>query len=85
MNIYQINDQGLAQLKSILTVHHKKFINEEPTIEQLCAWASEMEEHTNFDEGETPFIEIKSYDSVSGHTETYNIDLAGFDKTEIED
>jgi hypothetical protein len=63
-----LNENGLAQIKEFLAEHHKKG-GEHFTREMLCAWAADAE--FQLGEGNPASIEIRSFDSVSGHTEEF--------------
>jgi len=76
-----INEQGLKEIQDFLASHHKKGGSFTP--EMIQAWAQEAEFQMNQDN--PPVIEIKEWDSVSGHTEQYEISAAGIDtRVEVE-
>ncbi|NBW08754.1 MAG: hypothetical protein EBR82_12095 [Caulobacteraceae bacterium] len=72
----RINNNGLNQISSSLGQFHK-LGQEHFTESMLHAWAAEAEE--SFDNGNGMCFEIKSWDSVSGHTEVVTITADGFD------
>lgn len=76
-----INAAGLAEIAAFLVAHHKKG-GDHFTADMLSAWAADAERHLS--EGNTPTIEIRSWDAVSGHTETYTISDAGIDTEHVE-
>lgn len=76
-----VNENGLAQIHTFLAEKHKKggdhFNNE-----MLRAWAHDAE--FSLAEGNNAGIEIRSFDAVSGHTETFTISEEGLDSKIIE-
>lgn len=78
--IYTVNDNGLNQIHQFLAEHHKKggdhFDND-----MLRAWAADAE--FQLTEGNPASIELRSWDAVSGHTETFTISNEGMDAEEI--
>lgn len=78
--IRTINAQGIREIENFLAFHHKQ--GHHMGADQLRAWAADAE--FQMDEGNTPTIEIRAWDSQSGHTETYTISDAGVD-TELVD
>ena len=73
---YTINATGLAEIHAFLAVKHKLGGNHF-TPDMMRAWADGAE--FQLSEGNTPTIEIKSWDAKSGHTETFTVSDAGFD------
>ena len=73
---YTVNATGLAEIKEFLADSHK-LGGDHFTSDMLRAWAADAEFQLR--EGNTPSIEIKSWDALSGHTETYAITDAGLD------
>ena len=73
---YTVNATGLAEIKEFLADKHK-LGGDHFTSDMLRAWAADAEFQLR--EGNTPSIEIKSWDALSGHTETYAITDAGLD------
>ena len=65
-----INDRGIEEIKQFLADNHKKGGDHfSPCM--LRAWASEAE--FQLGEGNPPTIEIRSWDSIHGCTQTYTI------------
>lgn len=75
--IYTINQLGMQELTEFIRNHHKdgEILCNSPS--SLNAWASEAEE--NLDNGSDPSIEMKWYETKSGHTEIFTISSDGFD------
>ena len=69
---YQINAAGLAFIAEELIQRHKKFAYSAPTREMLQAWAADVE--SRIEDGNGAEFEIRSWDSVSGHTELVRLD-----------
>lgn len=69
-----VNEEGLREIKSFLAKNHK-LGGDHFTPDMLRAWAADAE--FQLGEGNDASIEIKSFDSVSGHTETYTLSAAG--------
>lgn len=80
--IRTINAAGLAEIAGFLADHHKKG-GAHFTSEMLNAWAADAE--FQMAEGNSPTIEVRSWDTVSGHTETFTVSAAGIDTEIIED
>ena len=78
---YSVNEQGLNEIKEFLASNHKKG-GDHFTREMLQAWAADAE--FQLAEGNPASIEIRAWDAVSGHTETFTISDAGLDCVEIE-
>ena len=76
-----MNEQGLNEIKEFLASNHKKG-GDHFTREMLQAWAADAEFQLR--EGNPAMIEIRSFDAVSGHTETFTLSDAGLDCAEIE-
>ena len=76
-----INKIGLNEIAEFLGTHHK-LGRDHFTDDMLRAWAADAE--FQLSEGNDASIEIRSLDSVSGHTETFTISDAGLDSTAIE-
>lgn len=75
-----INAAGLAEIAAFLAAHHKKG-GEHFTPAMLRAWADDAE--FQLAEGNSASIEIKSWDAVSGHAETYTVSDAGLAWAEV--
>jgi hypothetical protein len=69
-----VNDAGLAEIHAFLAEHHK-LGGGHFTPDMLRAWAKDAE--FQLAEGNGASIEIRSWDSVSGHTETFTVPDAG--------
>jgi len=78
---YSVNEQGLNEIKEFLASNHKKG-GDHFTREMIQAWAADAE--FQLGEGNPAMIEIRSFDAVSGHTETFTLSDAGLDCAEIE-
>lgn len=78
---YTVNDNGLNQIHEFLSASHKlggaRFDKD-----MLRAWASDAE--FQISEGNTASIELHSWETVSGRTETFTIDSNGLDAHEVE-
>lgn len=83
-NRYSINEAGIREINAFLYRCHKKG-GDHFTPDMLRAWAQEAE--FQLSEGNTPTIEIKSWDSVSGATEAFTVsdDGVSFETVEIDD
>ncbi len=79
--IRTINAAGLAEIAAFLAANHK-LGDGHFTSDMLRAWAADAE--FQMGEGNTPSIEIKSHDSVSGHTEEFTVSPAGIDTEYVE-
>jgi hypothetical protein len=78
---YYINGNGLEQIQGFLGAHHKKG-GDHFDEDMLRAWAADAE--FCLSEGNPAIIEIKSWEAVSGHTETFTIGEDGIGCEEIE-
>lgn len=72
--IRTINASGIREIADFLAAHHK-LGGDHFTADMLRAWAADAE--FQLAEGNTPTIEIKSWDAVSGHAETFTVSDAG--------
>ena len=79
--IHTINSVGIAEIQAFLAERHK-LGGDHFTPEMLRAWADDAE--FQLSEGNTPTIEINSWDAVSGHTEVYTVSNYGLDSTSVE-
>lgn len=77
-----VNAIGIAEIAAFLAEHHK-LGGDHFTPNMLRAWAADAE--FQLGEGNSPTIEIKSYDSVSGRTETFTVSDAGVDSETFDD
>ena len=80
MIVRTINQTGIREIYEFLTDNHKQ---EEFTETMLAAWAADAE--FQMDEGNPPTIEIKAWDSVSGHAVEFTVSEAGVDVEVIEE
>ena len=71
-----INAAGLAEIHAFLAAHHK-LGGDHFTADMIAAWAADAERQLG--EGNPASIEIKSWDTISGHTETYTVSDAGIE------
>lgn len=71
-----INERGLNEIADFLGACHK-LGRDHFDRSMLLAWAADAERHLG--DGNSATIEIKSWDAVSGHTETFTISDDGFD------
>lgn len=78
---YTVNENGLTQIHQFLAEHHKKG-GDHLDRSMLIAWAADAE--FQLGEGNLASIELKSWDSLSGHTETFTISAEGLDAEEVE-
>lgn len=78
---YTVNETGLAEIHKFLA-NHDKLGGDHFDDSMLRAWARNAE--FQLGEGNSASIEIRSSNSVSGHTENYTISDAGLDCEEIE-
>lgn len=68
-----VNEKGLAEIHHFLAEHHKKG-RDHFTRAMLLAWAADAEAAA--EGGNPPHIEIRSWDSVSGHAEVFVVSEA---------
>jgi len=78
---YSVNEKGLAEIHQFLAEKHK-LGGDRFGPSELRAWAQAAE--FQLGEGNDASIEIRSFDSVSGHAETYTISPEGLDCEEVE-
>jgi len=81
VNIYSVNENGLQQIADFLAENHKKGAKYF-TRDVLRAWAADAE--FSLAEGNDAAIEIKSWDSIHGYTQTFTISDEGVDIELIE-
>lgn len=79
-----VNEKGLAEIAAFLAANHK-LGGDHFTRDMLRAWAADAE--FQLAEGNSATIEIKSWDALSCHTETFTVSDAGLDleTTEVDD
>ncbi len=76
-----INAAGVAEIHAFLAARHK-LGGDHFTPDMLHAWAADAE--FQLAEGNSPTIEIKSWEAASGHTETFTVSDTGIDTEQIE-
>lgn len=79
--IYTVNGKGLDEIHQFLAEHHKdglSFANKA----SLYAYALEAESH--IDDKNPAFIELKSWETLSGHTETFDLSRECIDVEEVD-
>lgn len=79
--IRTINAAGIREIAEFLAARHKLGADNF-TAAMLSAWAADAE--FQMSEGNTPTIEIRAADSVSGHAETFTVSGAGIDTEHVE-
>lgn len=79
--IKTVNEIGLQEIHAFLAEKHK-LGGDHFDRDMLRAWAQDAE--FQLGEGNPASIEIRSFDSVSGHTEAYTISDSGIDCAEVE-
>lgn len=77
---YSVNEKGLAEIQAFLAEKHK-LGGDHFDRSMLQAWAQDAE--FQLDQGNSASVEIRSFDSVSGHTECCTISAEGLDCEEI--
>lgn len=80
--MHVVNKSGLQEIRNFLAENHKLGADHF-TDAMIGAWASDAEFQSA--EGNAPTIEIRSWDSVSGHTVTYTITDSGMSLANEED
>lgn len=78
---YSVNSIGKQEIREFLAEHHK-LGGDHFTDSMIDAWAADAE--FQLAEGNPAMIEIRSFESVSGHTSTFTISDAGLDAEQIE-
>lgn len=78
---YSVNEKGMAEIQAFLAEKHI-LGGDNFGRSMLQAWAREAEYQLS--DGNSASIEIRSFDSTSGHTEKYTISADGLDCEEIE-
>lgn len=71
-----INEKGIAEIRVFLGRKHKLGADHF-NADMLAAWAQTAE--FNLSDGNGALIEIPAYDSVSGHTESFEVSEDGID------
>lgn len=80
--IKNINTRGIQEIHAFLSERHKRG-GGHFTLSMLRAWVADAE--FQLGEGNTATIEINSWDTVSGHTETFTVSAAGIDTVNVDD
>lgn len=84
---HTVNASGLEEIRAFLLANHKKPAlyegSDSVTMGMLRAWAQEAE--FSLGEGNDAGIEIKSWDSIHGRTQTFTVSAAGLDAEEHDD
>lgn len=75
-----VNSNGIKAIHAFLANNHKKGGNHFTT-DMLRAWAADAE--FQLSEGNSATIEIKSWDAISGHTETFTVPDEGLNFVEV--
>jgi len=84
--IKTINAAGLEEIRAFLRANHKTPElyegTSKSTMDMLRAWA----QHADFSlsEGNDAGIELKSWDSIYGRTQTFTVSAAGIDTEYVE-
>ena len=82
MASYLVNDIGMKEIRAFLSKKHK--LGEEHFDDRMIsAWAKDAE--AQLDIGNPPTIELKSWESMTGHVETYTISDNGVEALEARD
>ncbi len=82
-----VNEAGLEEIRAFLLENHKKpdlYVGTTRiTMDMLRAWAADAE--FQLGEGNPASIELKSWDSVHGRTQTFTVSAAGLHSEEHDD
>ena len=78
---YTVNDKGLTEIHEYLAANHK-LGGDHFDRDMLCAWAEQAEYQLS--EGNSATIELKSSETISGHTECFTISDDGLDCEELD-
>lgn len=76
-----VNEIGLTEIADFLGERHKKG-RDHFTRDMLRAWAEDAEFQVA--EGNPATIEVRSWDTLSGHTESFTISDAGLDVEQVQ-
>ena len=77
-----VNANGIAQIAKFLLENAKRGKDITVTPSMLRAWADQAE--FSLSEGNDAFIELRSFESIHGRTQTFTISDEGLDSTEVE-
>lgn len=70
-----VNAAGLAEIRTILSKHHRRGDNF--TDDMIRGWARDVE--FQLSEGNSPCFEIREWDSIHGRTQEFTLSDAGID------
>lgn len=79
---FTINEHGLNEIKEFLAENHR-LGGDHFTREMLLAWAADAEQSLA-DGCSEAMIELKSWDSIHGRTQTFSVSEAGIDKQVVD-
>lgn len=79
--IKTINSAGIKEIHAFLAENHK-LGGDHFTPDMLRAWAQDAE--FSLSKGNDAGIELKSWESVHGHTQTFTVSDAGLDTETVE-
>jgi hypothetical protein len=79
--IYTVNDRGLGEIQAFLAKYHV-YGGDHFAADMLRAWAAQAEFQTS--EGNSPTIELRAWESVTGRTQEHEISAAGRDIEMVE-
>lgn len=77
-----VNANGIAQIAKFLLENAKRGKDITVTPSMLRAWADQAE--FSLSEGNDAGIELRSFESIHGRTQTFTISDEGLDSTEVE-
>lgn len=77
-----INVEGIRQIAGFLFDNHKKGMMIAETPSMLQAWANDAE--FSLENGNGAMIELLSWDSVHGRTETFTVGPAGISESAVD-
>lgn len=83
MEIYSVNAAGQKYLRELLPTVAKHARDNGLDDAQISAYCAEIE--ASLDNGNGPQFEIRSFDSISGHTEVHDLEASMIDVTEHEE
>lgn len=84
--IRTVNAAGIEEIRAFLLANHKRADlytgATKTTMDMLRAWAADAE--ASLSDGNDASIEIKSWDSAHGHTQTFTVSDVGIDTETVE-
>lgn len=80
--IKSVNQAGINEIAAFLVANHKQGERISKDASMLNAWAADAD--FSLSEGNDAGIEIKSFDSMHGRTQTFTVSDAGLDSTEVD-